>query len=363
MKKVVNLLLKYTFLMCLFINIIGCNLCPNNNDNSNSQDELVISYSNMNGNNILVLSNILSLSFREIISDIAIHSAFAENGDFCFTRKNYQNTNSAMFMGNIFTKNQKLLEIENQIFSIINPVISPKSNAIAFSGGKQQLYLWLNNAINKTSYIDKISNNFLESSVPLFSSDGKYLCFLEREQSGLVLSVIDIQKPDEIVKKINFYGQNEIFSHQTRLSLTQDDRIFFIASDDNSYFLNLIDLKNDTVIKNEISKNVIQIITGEISWDGTKALLVSSDGIIWGASLKNNNLKLFQLTQHDNCFRYLDVRWKKNSNTFIAFRSSCENISENSRKLYIMSVEESNDGIKLADNTYFASNVVNAYWR
>lgn len=363
MKKVFLILINITLLISLFSNFFGCNLCPNSIDNSTYQDELVISYSALNGNSILVLSNILSLSFREIISDVSVHSAFAENGDFCFIRKNYQNSYSAMFMGNIYTKNQKFLEVENQIFSIINPVISPKSNAIAFSGGDKELYIWVNNPITKTSYIDKITNSFLESSVPTFTSDGKFLCFLEQEQTALTLSVIDIQKPDETIKKFNFYGQNSIFGQETKLSITENGKIFFISNDENNYYLNLIDLDNNSIIKNELSKNVLQITTGEISWDSKKALLVSNDGVIWGVSFRNNNMKVFQLTKADNCSKYVDVRWKKNSNTFIAFRINCDNTIGNTKKLYLMSVDEGNDEIKLGSNTYFSSNVVNAYWR
>lgn len=363
MKKVFLILLKTSILVSLIFNLYSCNLCPNDADNTNFKDELVISYSKLNGNSLLVFCNVLNFSFREIISDISFHSAVADNGDFCFIRKNHQGMNSGLFMGNIFTKNQKLLEIENTIFSIINPVISPKSNAIAFFGGNKQLYIWLNNPINKTSYIDKLTNKFSENTLPLFTPDGQYLCFLEQESNGLTLSVVDINKPDETVKKINFFSQNIIFGQEARLSITEDNRIFFITSDDNNFYCNLIDLNNTAIVKYEISKSVIQIIKGEISSDGTKALLVSNDGVIWCASFKGVNFKLFQITQLDNCLKYNDVRWKKGSKVFIAFRTNCDNTYENTKKLYLVSLDENNDEIKLGSVTYFSSNVVNAYWR
>lgn len=363
MKKVFQILLKIVLSIGFITNLFGCNLCPNNPDNSAYQDELLISYSSQSGNNILVLSNITNYSFKEIISEIAFHSAPADNGDFCFIRKNYKNNNSALFLGNIYTKSQKLVEVENQIFSIINPVISPKSDAIAFSGGKGQLYLWINNPYTKTTYIDKISSTFLENSYPLFTSDGQNLVFLEQDQNNLILSMIDIKKPDEVIKRLNFYNQTPIFGQTTRLSATEDKKVFFISNDENKYYLYLIDLFSNSISKSEIPKNTFQIISGEISWKGNVVLLVSTDGIVWAASLKNNNLKFYQLTQLDNCFKFVDVKWHKSNNEFLALRTNCEVIQNSDKKLYLISIEDNNEEIKTSKITYFSSNVVNAYWR
>lgn len=363
MKKVYQILLIMLVPVGFIITFGGCNLCPNNPNGSDYQDELLISYSSQNGNNILVLSNASSFSFKEIISEIAFHSASADNGDFCYIRKNYKNSNSAMFLGNIYTKSQKLIEVENQIFSLVNPVISPKSNAIAFSGGKGQLYLWINNPTTKTTYIDKISNTFLDNSIPLFTSDGQNLVFLEQEQNNIILSIIDIKKPDEVIKRFYFYDQAPIFGQITRLSITEDRKVFFISNDEYKYYLNLIDISNNTISKNEIAKSAFQIITGEISWKGNIALLVSVDGIIWAVNLKNTNIKIYQLTEFDNCLKYVDLRIQKSNNQFIAFRTNCETNQSSDKKLYLVSLEDKNEEIKISKITYFSSNVVNAYWR
>lgn len=363
MKKDIAILLKI-FGVMLFVAILGgCNFCPNNPDNSNYQDELLISYNSQSGKSILVLSNINNFSFQEIISDISVHSSLADNGDFCYIQKNYKNYSSALFMGNVFSKTQKLLEIENQIFLIINPVISPKSNAIAFSGGKGQLYIWISNPTTKATYIDKITNNFLEKSIPVFTNNGKYLCFLEQSPNELKLSVVDIQKPDEVILEHIFHGQTQIFGQDTRLSITDMNKVFFIANDENNFFLNLIDINANKATKYALPKNALQITTGEISRDGKTALLISNDGVIWATKFYGTKLKTYQLTNFDECFRYIDIRWKKDDKMFIAFRINCQNAMSNSKKLYLFKIENNNDDIKVTNKTYYSSNVVDAYWR
>lgn|GEM_PF-2622614 len=363
MKKAIKILLDIIAALVILVLFEGCNLCPNDPDDSSLQDEILISYNSQNGKSILVLSNISNFSFREIIFDISSHSSIAENGDFCYIIKNYKDIYSALFIGNIFSKSRKIIEIENQIFSIINPVISPKSNAIAFSGGKGQLYLWINNISTKTTYIDKITNNFLESSIPVFTNDGKYLCFLEQSQNEIKLSVIDILKPDEIVQEYNFYGQTRLFGQDTRISITDDNKVFFIANDENAFYLNLIDLKSNKSTKYALSKSVIQLHTGEISKDGKTAILVSNDGVIWGAKFDEAKVKIYQLTEFEQCSRYIDIRWKKDGHMFLAFKINCNNELTTPKKLYLFYVDNTNDEIKITNSIYYASNVVDAYWR
>lgn len=360
MKKLLIILFGIPLILSL---LEGCNLCPNNPDDSSFQDELLISYNSQSGKKILVLSDINNLSFREILSDVSANSAVAENGDFCFIQKNYKDMYSALFMGNVFSKNTKILEIENPIFSIFNPVISPKSNAIAFSGGKNQLYIWINNPQTKTTYIDKVTNNFFERSLPIFTNDGKYLCFLTQTPNELTLSVIDIQKPDEIVQEHKFYRQTGIFGHDTRLSITNDNKVFFVANDENAFYLNLIDLKTSIISTYTINKSVIQLQTGEISKDGKTALLVSSDGVIWATKFESEKLKTYQLTHYDECSNYVDVRWKKDNSMFLAFKVNCNNELTNSKKLYLFKVDNKNDETKIISSIYFSSNVVDAHWR
>lgn len=352
---------SFKILLLLLINLIaGCNFCPTNPNNSVDSEDLLVSYYSESTSNVLVLSNSKNLNFRELISDALIDSPPAENGDYCFIKKNYNGVNSALFLGNIYNNSTKFIEVENSFFSISNPVISPKSNKIAFSGGKNQLFLWVYNPSTKSSYIDKISDSFISNSSPKFSNDGNLLCYLEQTDNVITLNAINAYKPDEVLLKIPFYGNFQTYTHNSRISISNNNLLSTILFDETKQTILLIDLNTKITKQYILSKNVLTVKNFDISNDGKSLGIVAIDGSLWVMNTESSELKLYQLTTGNDCAGFSDIKWSKNNNTFLVLQNSCGN---NTKNLRIVEIQTTENEVKVSNNLYHSSNVINAFWR
>jgi len=346
-------------ILAVSISLISCNLCPNSPSNENPGDIVYFTFQTKENSFAIIKYNLNDFSFSEISENAKNYSRPAQNGDISLIKMNEKLTE--LYLGNVNSKNFIKIENENSLYTINKPVISPKSNKVAFGGGTNQLYLWVNDPNSNSIYIEKVSSAFYDNSIPTFTNDGKYLVFIEKiEGTGIRIKAVATESIDNIIYTKEFFGLFPITNGINQLSISDNNTVLFVSTNGTDSYLNIVDLSNSTDEQIKLNSS-LGATNAKISPDGNYAILISFDGNLWGLPLQNLDKKFFQISNNENCESYIDFDWNKESNKIIAFRKSC-NDANNGMVGYLLNLKLSADNIELESEIYLCNDIFTGFW-
>lgn len=354
----------------LFISIIplffGCNFCPNNpSDGGSSGNELYLSMAPINSNlPIITKIDVSSFYFSQLADNGYLYSAPSQNGNYAFIRINPSDNKSILMLGNIYSRSTTQLQQEAKNISIFSPIISPRGDKIVFLGGSNQLFLWVNDAINQSSYIDKISNSVVENSIPCFSENGNELAFFESYiDSNLVLKIIDSDKPDNILNTYKFTDESLIPSIENFITLDKiNHNLFFVTQNDSNYILRTINLQSSIIKSYNINKNNFEIKIAKISPTGDFVIVSTSNGNLWSINLTTSEPLYNKLTNVSPCEKYIYFNWNKEGTKIVAQKVKCNSASNVYSDAIIFELERKDNILSEKSNYMVSNNVITAFW-
>lgn len=359
MKKVLEKILKVVWIWAVSISLTSCNLCPNSPSNEEPGNNAYFTFQTKSNSFAILKCNLNDFSFSEILENAQNYSRPAQNGDISPIKMNEKLTE--LYLGNVNSKNFIKIESENSIYTINKPVISPKSNKVAFGGGSNQLYLWVNDLNSNSNYIEKVSSSFYDNSIPTFTNDGNYLVFIEKiEEAGIRIKVVETESIDNTIYEKEFFGHFPVTNGINQLSTSDNNKILFTSTNGTDSYLNIVDLFNSTSEQIKLNSS-LGSTNAKISPDGNYVILISNDGNLWGLPLQNSERKFFQISNNENCEYYLDFDWNKDSNKIIAFRKNCNDASSGSVG-YLINLKLSSDNIELESEIYLCNDILTGFW-
>jgi hypothetical protein len=359
MKKVLEKVKKVMLILAVFSSLISCNLCPNSPSNENPGNIAYFTFQTKANSSVIFKYNFNDFNLSEISENSQNFSRPAQNGDISVTKMNEKLTE--LYLGNVNSKNFIKIESENSLYTINKPVISPKSNKVAFGGGTNQLYLWVNDPISNSIYIEKVSSAFYDNSIPTFANDGKYLVFIEKvDETGIRIKAVATESIDNIIYTKEFFGHFPITNGINQLSISDNNKVLFVSTDGTDSYLNIMDLANSNTEQIKLNSS-LGATNAKIAPDGNYALLISLDGNLWGLPLQNSERKFFQISNNENCESYIDFDWNKGSNKIIGFRKSC-NDANSGMAGYLLNLKLSVDNIELESEIYLCNDILTGFW-
>ena len=345
----------------------SCNLCPTSPDGSNGNSENYIYSTIIPINSQIPIITKISLndfSFAQLANNGSIFSAPAKNGNFAFIRYDTETTGKILLLGNINDNSSVTIDKENKEFSFYSPIISSTGDEIVFLGGSNQLYLWVNNTQNNSSYIDKISNHIFDNCIPVFSEDGRRLAFIEYvNDSQNEVKIVDAKNPENIIfskilQDIKFPNLNEVF-----LSFSSDaNKLLMMNETDSTDIFTTINLTDDEVKTISVSKAELGVKISKISPNGKYAAFSANDGNIWIVSLETSQPLYSKLTSVNSCNNFLYLDWNNDGNKILAQSYNCNDELNDGSTLFILDLEVKNNLFSLNSINLYCNNIQRAFW-
>lgn len=348
------------------ITFSSCNFCPNNpSDGSSSGNELYFSLAPLNSNlPIIIQIDVNSFYYNQLADNGYLYSALSQNGNFAFIRINTTDNKKILMLGNVFSKSIQQLQQEAKNISIYYPILSPKGDKIVFQGGSNQLFLWVNDIANQSSFIDKISSAVVENSIPCFCDDGSKLAFFENSNdSNLVLKIVDSDKPDNIINSFTFPNEKLFPNIENYITLaTKNQNLFFVTQNDSSYLFRTININSSIIHNSIINKNNFEVKIAKISPNGDYVIFSTSNGNLWSINLTTSEPLYNKLTNVNACEKYIYFNWNKEGTKIVAQKIKCNSPSNVYSDAVVFELL-SQDNILSVKNSYMVSNnVITAFW-
>jgi hypothetical protein len=357
------------FIFLIFVIVLlgtGCNLCPTSPDGNNGSTKTKI-YSTLIPLNsttpIITEINLDDYSFNSIEENGYLFSPPAQNGNFTFIRINQDETKKYLMMGNLLNRTVYIIEKESQDFSIFNPTISKSGNQVAFLGGSNQLFLWVQNPTNNSSYIDKISGKVLNNILPAFSPDGTYLSFLEKiDENTISVKVINALNTDQIIYTKEFKVNEIPVGIDNYLTFSSNNKISFLIQDEVDDKIVVIDFKQDKAQEFPVSRKKLGIKIAKISPDGNYLAVTANDGNIWLIKLSENELMFNQITNEAFCNSFIYFDWNSNGDKLLAQSYNCNDDVTKGSTLYLINFKKENDELNFKSKQMICNNIQRAFW-
>lgn len=363
-----RLIVRHLAVLLIFPIIIfsSCNFCPNNpSDGSSSGNELYFSLAPLNSNlPIIIQIDVNSFYYNQLADNGYLYSAPSQNGNFAFIRINTTDNKKILMLGNVFSKSIQQLQQEAKNISIYYPILSPKGDKIVFQGGSNQLFLWVNDIANQSSFIDKISSAVVENSIPCFCDDGSKLAFFENSNdSNLVLKIVDSDKPDNIINSFTFPNEKLFSNIENYITLaTKNQNLFFVTQNDSSYLFRTININSSIIHNSIINKNNFEVKIAKISPNGDYVIFSTSNGNLWSINLTTSEPLYNKLTNVNACEKYIYFNWNKEGTKIVAQKIKCNSPSNVYSDAVVFELL-SQDNILSVKNSYMVSNnVITAFW-
>ncbi len=363
-----RLIVRHLAVLLIFpiITFSSCNFCPNNpSDGSSSGNELYFSLAPLNSNlPIIIQIDVNSFYYNQLADNGYLYSAPSQNGNFAFIRINTTDNKKILMLGNVFSKSIQQLQQEAKNISIYYPILSPKGDKIVFQGGSNQLFLWVNDIANQSSFIDKISSAVVENSIPCFCDDGSKLAFFENSNdSNLVLKIVDSDKPDNIINSFTFPNEKLFPNIENYITLaTKNQNLFFVTQNDSSYLFRTININSSIIHNSIINKNNFEVKIAKISPNGDYVIFSTSNGNLWSINLTTSEPLYNKLTNVNACEKYIYFNWNKEGTKIVAQKIKCNSPSNVYSDAVVFELL-SQDNILSVKNSYMVSNnVITAFW-
>lgn len=363
-----RLIVRHLAVLLIFpiITFSSCNFCPNNpSDGSSSGNELYFSLAPLNSNlPIIIQIDVNSFYYNQLADNGYLYSALSQNGNFAFIRINTTDNKKILMLGNVFSKSIQQLQQEAKNISIYYPILSPKGDKIVFQGGSNQLFLWVNDIANQSSFIDKISSAVVENSIPCFCDDGSKLAFFENSNdSNLVLKIVDSDKPDNIINSFTFPNEKLFPNIENYITLaTKNQNLFFVTQNDSSYLFRTININSSIIHNSIINKNNFEVKIAKISPNGDYVIFSTSNGNLWSINLTTSEPLYNKLTNVNACEKYIYFNWNKEGTKIVAQKIKCNSPSNVYSDAVVFELL-SQDNILSVKNSYMVSNnVITAFW-
>lgn len=344
----------------------SCNFCPNNpSDGISSGNELYFSLAPINSNlPIIIQIDVNSFYYNQLADNGYLYSAPSQNGNFAFIRINTTDNKKILMLGNVFSKSIQQLQQEAKNISIYYPILSPKGDKIVFQGGSNQLFLWVNDIANQSSFIDKISSAVVENSIPCFSDDGSKLAFFEiSSDSNLVLKIIDSDKPDNIINSFTFPNEKLLSNIENYITLaTKNQTLFFVTQNDSSYFFRTININSSIIHNSIINKNNFEVKIAKISPNGDYVIFSTSNGNLWSINLTTSEPLYNKLTNVNACEKYIYFNWNKEGTKIVAQKIKCNSPSNVYSDAVVFELSSQNNILSVNNSYMVSNNVITAFW-
>lgn len=342
--------LKYFALLLLLL--CGCENCPTSNEDLaqntiffntkalNSEKSKIFSISS-NSNNLKFRGNGKIFSAPSAANNIAV----LEEGE---------NNFKELFLKNIKSGDKTLLLKESATIKIDKPVISPKSDFIAYQGGERQLFIFPFK--EQISYL--ISNDFLTNSIPSFSPNGEYLAFFEKqdESERVKLKVLKAKNNIEVVLDYIFeYGLPD-YSGNFVPNWSADSKSIFFSMEIHSelFTLNYVNLEEKKL--SSIPVDFVGVINPAVSSDKELVAFTGIDGNIYLFDYKNENALPEILVKKRNNLEFCNNSLFSNDNSVILYSRY-----ENSEMLEFSASLEIVD-LKSKKISLLMNNIEYAFW-
>ncbi|MGB9702848.1 MAG: hypothetical protein ACPL1A_09025 [Candidatus Kapaibacteriota bacterium] len=365
-KRLIAVHLAVLLIFPIIIIFSSCNFCPNNpSDGSSSGNELYFSLAPINSNlPIIIQIDVNSFYYNQLADNGYLYSAPSQNGNFAFIRINTTDNKKILMLGNVFSKSIQQLQQEAKNISIYYPILSPKGDKIVFQGGSNQLFLWVNDIANQSSFIDKISSAVVENSIPCFSGDGSKLAFFEiSSDSNLVLKIIDSDKPDNIINSFTFQNEKLLPNIENYITLaTKNQNLFFVTQNDSSYFFRTININSSIIHNSIINKNNFEVKIAKISPNGDYVIFSTSNGNLWSINLTTSEPLYNKLTNVNACEKYIYFNWNKEGTKIVAQKIKCNSPSNVYSDAVVFELSSQNNILSVNNSYMVSNNVITAFW-
>lgn len=255
-------------------------------------------------------------SVSQHFSNATLFSSPSSNGKIAFLRYDKELGKNTIILASLDKSDSIEVDRDNKDYSIAQPILSPDGNKIAFNGGNKRLYLWVMRA-DGSSYIDKVSSNLFDNSLPSFSYDGKMLSYMEssKDSKSIVFKVVDSEKPDVTVYQHSLLASAANSSAELEIEWTSDNKNFsvFIEQGDTNRLIMFDFDKVQSFDFGNIGAN-----SASLSPNGKFIVFTATNRSVWVRTTDEIAPIYSQLSESENNSNSLYYKWNYNG-TKISF--------------------------------------------
>jgi hypothetical protein len=359
----INLLSKFTaviFFIAAFF-VIGCNTCDNGNGPGSGEPELAVYFTSLplNGTTPAVYRALPDGTEQtEIISNGIIYSPPSDNGMIAFLRKENGINNLYTFDRNSGT--EKLIESDNQQFSIAYPVMSNDGNKIAFFGGESQLFIY---RLDNFS-IEKVAGNMYDGSIPSFSESGNMLAYFASVGDGsFAVKIVSSDNTENVVWNRTFQGELNSGSLEPTIKWQNNgENIVFGYSMGDKDMIAIVDPSIQEPEILEFQEGLPGARMPDISNDNEFVCFVSSDGEILARNISGEP-QFSTLVENTIDSRYFMPDWSPNDNYVIVNKYFTGETQISSSDIIVLKIIKNGSFAIAEDNYLISNNTFRAFWK
>lgn len=341
------------FLIILFLFLAGCDTCDNsvNNNNNNFDTELYFTSKPLNSSFLSVFkSDISGNNIQKIIENASIYNPPSKNRFITFVRKDTNLGLNHLYIADLNTKKEELVETENQLFDIVYPKIASDAKNLIFLGGSGKLFLYdISNKI-----INFVTDKVMINTIATISPDGQKFAYFSNEGNSIVLNVRDINNSENLIfsKKFDSLIAGERWLLTPSWSFSSEKIIFSLFNQENCQII-IANLNGEVQF---IESENINFYAPVISHNEKLIAVYSESGNIW--IIENNDESLFyKITKNNDIYFNFSPKWSHKDN-ILSYRAYSIN-DESLADLYIVKLDNE---VNIIEKLIVSNNTFNAFW-
>ncbi|MGE5480871.1 MAG: TolB family protein [Chloroflexota bacterium] len=363
MKRVHFLNLLYFFVL---LTICGCDVCPpqggGNDDLSGyifftayslGAQRPAICYIDANGD-----------AFREISASGTIYSAPSANNKIAFLAVDTARKKNMLYLGNIFGGSPVLIEEDNEKYSIINPILSPDGNKIAFFGGNSKLNIWINDPETNSPYIDEISASIYDNVLASFSPDGKLIAYVEKVGGRPSLVIVDVAAPDEDLFRKTFQETAPDARTLDAPVWTPDGaQLTYVTQNDVADLITIVSVPGFKERSIPIDVKALGARTAAAFNGARHIVFTGREGALWMMTLDGDKPRYTNLTESDSTQVCLYPQWSDNGKYIIYNVFSSLDDRDAHSQIALIELNLNNSTPQIVRRITLANNALRGYWK
>lgn len=340
-RNIENGIKKLVAFAALICTLTNCDPCLKPNESGEAGNRIFFSAAAQNGNSASVYSVEYTGNYMvKIVSDALIYSEPADNGRIAVVKYDKAANKNSLWIFSGDGKDSSKIGEDNKLYTISTPIISNSGTSVLFGGGSEKLFIWAINSSSGAPYFDYFSNKFFEKITPAFSSDGKYIAFVETNNSGdgYVFKIVDALKRDVAVYSKELSAKDFAFLAEPVIKSSGDGTKFYLAVaklSDAGKLCGLIKIAVNGGDESFIDLKESSAESAAISPDEKKCAISLTDGK--AITVKIDGLTKYTALSGEPGDKIFGLAWNKNSDKLLY---SITGISDEAASIYCVLVGE-----------------------
>ncbi len=351
------------FVAATFSSLTGCNTCdsPLGTGSNNFEDRLFFSLYPLNSFTPAIYSiNSSGRNFELLAENAILFSAPSRDGRIVFLRFDQTLGKNIIYLKNLLgTADSMLIDQDNNEYNVAQPILSPDGKKIAFNGGRKQLFLWVSKS-DGSSYIDKISTELFENTMPAFSPNGDMLAFFESSKVDNLLKfkIISTAAPDLAIVEKSFpdFIKENVQGLDINWNLAGDKASFLLTDEDKNIF-EVVGISQED---QQYDLSQFSPVSGAVSPDFNFLIFTDSVGQVWIKYLSDDKYSI--LFDNDNASQDYYYKWNINGDKIIFNKFFSEDGFGNLSTLILAEIQNINGTVTVKKQIVLGNNAYKGFW-